>query len=535
MNEAENSNNNPSLFESIPQSASEPAEPDSLAEGWTTVDFPNALPVDEIPHAEPVTSDPDNSLQILSDRVCELDQQNQELRHQKDDLIGVLEKQDQEFHAQIANLTKALQQTRNMLRLERRNWESQSRQIKQRSYEQTAHIAQQTQELTTTQEQVVKLFRELEQAQQTAQRQQILVETLTHQLEASQEQVALLERDCAHTQQRYSDQTQLVHQTENACKDLRSRLLRQQRYTMQFKAALEKCLEVPAKADSLDDLLLETGTGVIRQDVINYASDLLAPKAQPVQPWSAQPEFSELDPLPDPHSYIPSPWDEDPELEEPEDQIFPSQDFDSTSTEAIVDEPFETSVIVPSKVDPPMVSYTIQRSQESADASLPEIQLFTPDEMSAIAEETSAENEWAIVDPTSLEIESDLEQKFDTALQALGDPVESFACELEDSLRDDQEILNEIHAIEEFADPAPELDLFEPEAIDPTPDSVQPSSPFITLRSRTADDLDLQNVPEDEVPLLTNGPSPIVYPLRSSRKLKSLAAVDLPSFPRPGK
>ena len=532
MNEAENSNNNSSLFESIPQSASEPV----VAEEWTTVDFPNALPVDEIPQAEPVTADPDFSLQILGDRVCELDQKNQDLRRQKADLISVLEKQDQEFHAQIANLTKALQQTRNMLRLERRNWESQSRQIKQRSYEQTAHIAQQTQELTTTQEQVVKLFRELEHAQQTAQRQQILVETLTHQLEASQEQVALLERDCAHTQQRYSDQTQLVHHTENACKDLRSRLLRQQRYTMQFKAALEKCLDVPAaKNDSLDGLPLEMDVSAIRQDVISHVSDLLAPKAQPVQPWSAQPEFPELDSLPEPHLYIPSPWDEDP-VEEPEDLIFPSQDFDSTSTEAIVDQPFELPEIVHPKVDPPVVSYTIQRSHELSDAPLPEIQLFTPDEMSAIADETPADNEWASVDPTLLESESDLEQKFDTALQALEDPVEPFASDsdLVDSLRDDQEILNEIHAIES-AEPAPELKLFEPEAIDPTPDSVQPSSPFITLRSSPANDFDLQNVPENEVPLLANGPSPIVYPLRSSKKIKSLAAVDLPSFPRRSK
>ena len=533
MNETEKSNNSPSLFESIPQSISESVEPDSLAEEWTTVDFPNALPVDAIPHANPVTSESDNSRQ-LSDRIDELDQQNQALRRQKDDLISVLEKQDQEFHAQIANLNKALQQTRNMLRLERRNWESQSRQIKQRSHEQTAHITQQTQELATTQEQVVKLFRELEHAQQTAQRQQILVETLTHQLEASQEQVAQLERECAHNQQRCSDQTQLVHQTENACKDLRSRLLRQQRYTMQFKAALEKCLDVPvAKADSFD-LPLETGAGAIRQDGLNPTSDL-APKAQPVQPWSAQPDFLELDPLEPLSVYVPSPWDEDSELEEPEDQIFQSQEFDITFTELIVDEPLDQSVIFAPTAEPPIVSYTIQRSPEP-DVSLPEIQLFTPDQTSAIAEGILGEPEWAAVDLASLETKSDLEQKFDHALQALEAPVERFASESElASLRDDQEILNEIHAIEESADPAPELKLFEPDKTDPLSDSGTSSSPFITLRPTAANDLDLQPVSEGEAPLLKNGPSPIVYPLRSSKKLKSLAAVDLPSFPRPSK
>ena len=295
---------------------------------------------------------------------------------------------------------------------------------------------------------------------------------------------------------------------------------------MQFKAALEKCLDVPVANDSFD-LPLETGASAVRQDIFSPASDLLAPKAQPVQPWSAQPEFLE-DPLLEPLSaYVPSPWDEDSELEEPE-QIFSSQDFDSISTDAIVDEPFDSIIVAP-----PIVSYTIQRSPES-EASLPEIQLFTPDQ-TAITEEILGEPEWAAVDPAAFEIESDLEQKFDDALQALDSSIEPFVSNSElATLQADQEILNEIHAIE-FADPAPELGLFEPETIEPIPNRVQSSSPFITLRSMSTDDLDLQSEPEREAPLLTNGPSPLVYPLRSSKKLKSLAAVDLPSFPRPSR
>ena len=529
MNEAENSNNNPRLFESIPQSVSEPVEPDSLAEEWITVDFPRRCPLTKFP-TRSLSPLPSPSLQALGDRVSDLDQQNQDLRRQKADLISVLEKQDQEFHAQIANLNKALQQTRNMLRLERRNWESQSQQIKQRSYEQTAHIAQQTQELTTTQEQVVKLFRELENAQQTAQRQQILVETLTTQLEVSQEQVAQLERECAITQQRYSEQTQLVHQTDNACKDLRSRLLRQQRYTMQFKAALDKCLDVPAAKSvaNLENLSIEMN--VTRTDSTSHVSDLLTPKAQPVQPWSAQPDFPELDPL-EPHSvYIPSPWDEDSELDEFEDPIAQTHD-DNVLSNAIADQPFEPITVVTPR-EPLTVSYTIQRSPEPpSDELLPEIQLFTPDLTSVIAEDPSD----ALTFPAFLETESDLEQKFDHALQALETLVEPFALdsELADLLKDDQEILNEIHAIEESSDS--ELHLFEPERADLDPPPASSASPFITLQSLGNYDLARQSEPASETPLLVNGPSPIVYPLRSSKKLKSLAAVDLPSFPRPSK
>jgi DNA-binding CsgD family transcriptional regulator len=539
MSEAENSNNNPSLFESVPPS--EPVEPDSLAEEWTTVDFPNALPVDEIPHATPENPDQSELLQSLSDRIQVLEQQNQDLHRQKDDLIGVLEKQDQEFHAQVANLNKALQQTRNMLRLERRSWESQSTQIKRRSHEQTAHIAQQTQELTTNQEQVVKLFRELEHSQQIAQRQQILVETLTNQLEASQEQVAQLERECALTQQRYTDQTQLVHQTENACKDLRSRLLRQQRYTMQFKTALEKCLDVPvAKSiDSSNDLSLNTGAEYFKHDTTHHPSDLLAPKAQPVQPWSAQPEFVELEPLlEDPQlAYIPSPWDEEPILGETDDRAF-HREINDASVVEIEEELFELPVMDAPKINPPVVSYTIQRStaSEYESSPSPEIQLFMPDESLPIE---TQEAELTHTDQNPPAIELDLEQKFEDALQSFESAADPFvsAADFADSLQDDQEILNEIHAIEESANPEQETDLFEPvspqsDAIERTSSEVaQSPSPFITLRSRVTHHPE-EDMTAGEMPLVTSGPSPIVYPLRSSKKLKSLAAVDLPSFPR---
>jgi hypothetical protein len=59
----------------------------------------------------------------------------------------------------------------------------------------------------------------------------------------------------------------------------------------------------------------------------------------------------------------------------------------------------------------------------------------------------------------------------------------------------------------------------------------QSPSPFITLRSRVTHHPE-EDMTAGEMPLVTSGPSPIVYPLRSAKKLKSLAAVDLPSFPR---
>lgn len=132
-----------------------------------------------------------------------------------------------------------------------------------------------SQDLTVAQEQIVNLYSQLELVHQTSQRQQILIETLTCQLEASQEHAAHLEREAALLQQRYNEQTQLLTQSENHSRDLQARLHRQQRYTLQFKAALEKSLEMSSSQyDSVDAAVAATRT------------DDFLPKTQQIQPWS---------------------------------------------------------------------------------------------------------------------------------------------------------------------------------------------------------------------------------------------------------
>lgn len=98
-------------------------------------------------------------------------------------------------------------------------------------------------ELKCSQSEVNRLFGKLEQANQVIQQQAVVTENLTERLEKSQSQLAYLERECALTQQRYNELLYQVVQSENSCRELRSRLHRQQRQTLQFKAALEKCLE----------------------------------------------------------------------------------------------------------------------------------------------------------------------------------------------------------------------------------------------------------------------------------------------------
>lgn len=128
------------------------------------------------------------------------------------------------------------------------------------------------------------LLNQLEFAHQTNQRQQILIDTLTGQLDSSQERVAQLEREAALLQQRYNEQSQLLSQSESACRDLQARLQRQQRYTLQFKAALERCLEVPAPQYEMG-VEISTSPAAIPETSF-------APRAQRIQPWSSHSAFS---------------------------------------------------------------------------------------------------------------------------------------------------------------------------------------------------------------------------------------------------
>jgi hypothetical protein len=139
------------------------------------------------------------------------------------------------------------------------------------------------QELSAAQEQIMDLYKQLEFVHQTSQRQQILVETLTGELESSQERVAHLEREAALVQRRYNEQSQVLTQYENSCRDLQARLHRQQRYTLQFKAALEKSLEVSSPP-------FESVSAAVA--AVSASENFFLPKAQRIQPWAVPEEES---------------------------------------------------------------------------------------------------------------------------------------------------------------------------------------------------------------------------------------------------
>ncbi len=85
-------------------------------------------------------------------------------------------------------------------------------------------------------------------SQQDTQRQQLQLETLTEQLEAAQKRVVQLEQECALLKDDAQEKTQQLQTSEKHIRELLARLQRQQRYTLQYKADLEKRSQNPVPA-----------------------------------------------------------------------------------------------------------------------------------------------------------------------------------------------------------------------------------------------------------------------------------------------
>ncbi|MBE9139695.1 hypothetical protein IQ254_21270 [Nodosilinea sp. LEGE 07088] len=131
------------------------------------------------------------------------------------------------------------------------------------------------------QQQIAQLLSELDIANDGLRRTTIHNETIHAELETNQQRVAQLERECTLLQQRFSDKTMALQQAEETCRDLKARLHRQQRYTLQFKAALEKCLNTaPGSA----------GMGAAKAAAAPVAraagQPVTMPRSQQIQPWS---------------------------------------------------------------------------------------------------------------------------------------------------------------------------------------------------------------------------------------------------------
>lgn len=138
-------------------------------------------------------------------------------------------------------------------------------------------------------QQIAQLLSELDVANDGLRRTTIHNETLQADLEANQQRVAQLERECTLLQQRFGEKNTALHQAEETCRDLKARLHRQQRYTLQFKAALEKCLNMAPAAGQAGQSSTTAVQGQLLSPIaLEEAGQPVAmPRSQQIQPWSA--------------------------------------------------------------------------------------------------------------------------------------------------------------------------------------------------------------------------------------------------------
>ncbi|MBE9188338.1 hypothetical protein IQ270_27825 [Microcoleus sp. LEGE 07076] len=283
----------PGGFELIaPPPTNPPATvPQQPEEDWQTVDFPNALSVDAIPtkpsannlqsHTQPTEA----QSPLVSENLKNL-LGNAEQRQGKAStpvtLMQALHECNRDLLQRIAQLETALEESQKSLQ------------------DRETLLEQRTAELENTQEQLTRLFGKVEVSHQTLQGQEILVESLSSQLATSQTRLAVVERECASTVQRYNEQFHQLVATENVCRELRSRLHRQQRHTLQFKAALERSLEMPHKSptveppesgEDLADKQLESLLAAVKN---SQAPLPPAFNPSPVTPWSDPEEYPDV-------------------------------------------------------------------------------------------------------------------------------------------------------------------------------------------------------------------------------------------------
>lgn len=452
-----------SLDRDLPESIT-PKEALPATEGWQTVDCPGAISIDSLPRASSAAPDSNPAaVDPTPDAVTELEllrQDNAELR----DRITQLE---QDFtQGQI-------------------EWQLETARLLHQVAESTPPEQSQAvqSQLTTAQEQLSRVFQELELSHQTAQRQQILIETLTEQLESGQERIAELERDCALTQQRYNEEVQQRLQADAACRDLRIRLNRQQQHTLQFKVALEKCLEMPGPGGrSMPELDLNQ---TFAAGEFTSADPIVAVNS-PVQPWSAP--VNQLNLKPVLAHLLQDTLTGSIELPFPKSAIDPSSE--PTPADRTTQEASDLMNQIFPDLEPPMAASDLSPAIFDIQPLLEESGAINPALSTQVqqASDTLWQDLTAIIDPPTAGAAAEGHE-----IPALG-PTASAGSE-PGNLQNTLQVLGLGTAIEE------------------PPHSVSRAfSP----------------------PLFSGSPSPVVYPLRPTKKRESLAAVELPTFPRKG-
>lgn len=271
-----------SLEASLPIDPTGQPLPDDEADAWETVNLPGTVNTVAIapPSASPAVSKEEGS--FTSKRENELLSLIHDLNECNDALLS-----------RVSQLEGALSHTQSALQGEvEKAKTAREKMIEQMSADQ-ASVQQISQ---TAQQQIAKLVSQIDTTEQALQRQQLIDETRQAELKDYQERVTQLEKESALISQQHAEEAQARIKAETASRDLRSRLQRQQRYTLQFKAALEKSLTVKARPAYTANAT--EAHPFAQSSPAQSSPSVTMPKAQRIMPWMAgsSSPFAGIDP-----------------------------------------------------------------------------------------------------------------------------------------------------------------------------------------------------------------------------------------------
>jgi len=475
--------------QSVSASASTtPNEPAETSSEWQTVDFPGAISVDSIPQESAIapaaevtsTTEAGEAVQMdiveLTAFVQTLQQENHRLREQvvqlENDLTEVQIQSQFDQDRQQTGLTPAAASN---------------------------HPAQAM--LVASQEQVSRLFKELELSHQANQRQQILVETLQTELHKSRQYISDLEQNVAVLQQQCASLGQQRAQAESDCHDLRLRLHRQQQQTLQFKAALERSLETPVHLPTVLEEVAESAVEAEQPTPPAMTPPTVRVNNPPVQPWSA------------PSNRGTKHFNDS--LLKPIAQLFSQDD------EAENPAPIESAVDSTETLETPASQTELALEAFSNEATEATAEVELQDE-AAIAE---SDEEVPAVAPEQVVETLPGETTTQVLWQDLAKLIETVAPSVAETLRTNPPAEFLQLQAEGMSEPAYATNLRFDGSETIAEASLRTAERESSLPEAAAS---LQNIPG----MPKDSPSPTLYPKRVTKKRESLAAVELPTFPR---
>jgi len=497
-------------------------------------------------HSPQFDEETDSETDSDSDWVAEPNFEQQSIVNAEFDQLLELNEElrnaNNQLYEQAEQLTNALTESEATLQQQRK-----------RSTVAESMLKQHTQELNAAQAQIQSLFEQLENSVQNVQRQESLAESYRGQLEFNQQRLAQLERECALIQNKYGEQTRLLSQSENACRELRTRLKRQQRQTLQFKAALEKSLETSIPGYDSPDDSDSNFLDIKNNSHLNKLSRTQAISSmQSIQPWSAPPDsqkkqndlWEEILNTSPPNDSENSIQEESPSWEFTANSDIEPENTGQNPTEDAVKNDLVNS---DSSTDLTTVNPIVFPSDSATGSDSTTVNQVVPPSESPTESDSTAVNQ---VSPSD---SSDLEEQLDSVIQTFfasqtesvspqssedQDPETSedinptWTTVIEPRGTNNQDAVNVETYQNSFTEDEQTISFTSPmnySNTDEIEDYWEEVSHFPAFDlSENAPAFEITSDTDSE----TNSPSPLIYPKRPPKGRKSLASVELPKFPQ---